>query len=151
MKYNNYYATKKFEEEWAIIEEEYEMAGMSTEAIEEMRAYDWKVKKKDRRFCLHNQYIPQVYDMDDDKTEFMIKYLKSEIEAFENPEEWLQNFEDERLYVAVKELTNRQMLIVIMIYYAGFTKAEVAEKLEISRAAVTSHLKRIKKKIKKFY
>ena len=58
MKYSYFIAKREFEREWEKREKEYREAGMSPEAIAEIRAFDWEVFKSDRNYALHISDVP---------------------------------------------------------------------------------------------
>ena len=78
MKFNYGAEKKKFEEIWKRLEKEYAEAGMSRHAIEEMKAYDWEVFKKERTYCSHNQKINEKLFDNGDEIEFDLNAILEE-------------------------------------------------------------------------
>ena len=60
----------------------------------------------------------------------------------------ISEISDKRLYIVMKELTNRQKEI-ICLYADGFTAIEIAKYLDISVGTVKASISKIRKKINK--
>ena len=65
MEFNYETERNKFKREQAKLRLQYEAAGMSEEAIQEMYDYDWELFKKRRNYCKHNELFdfndPRMY------------------------------------------------------------------------------------------
>lgn len=158
MKYNNRIATEKFNREWAQLEKEYRAAGMSETAIQEMRAFDWDLKKKERIFCWHNQYLPDLsvedLDMDIEMSPLYKKFIEVlavETEYFAEGDQWIDAVEDVKLAIGLKSLTEKQKMIMRLVYVEEYNQLTVANIMGVSEAMISKQMKAIKKKIKKFY
>lgn len=60
------------------------------------------------------------------------------------------DFENENLQAAIKQLTPRQQEILRLMYIEGRTQKEIAEKYGVAKQAVHSAIKRIYANLKKF-
>ena len=65
--------------------------------------------------------------------------------------EMLADKELQKLYAAMKELTERQMEVVQLYFYKGMTQQEIADEIGIGRRAVGNCLEGALKKIKKIF
>lgn len=155
MRYNNYYVTKKFEEEWKILERLYAEAGMSQQSINEMKKFDWDVKKKERVYYSHNRPLPNFMingtECDEAKVEMIDRYIDEiayEADSFVDGEMWIEHFECEVLYSAMEKLSCQERRILRMICLEGYYQKDVAEELGISQQAISKKLKKIKRKVK---
>lgn len=159
MEFNYGLEKKRFEKKWERLEAEYREAGMREEAIEEMKAYDWETFKRERIFCIHNQFyqghrFANDDEIEDGKDPLLEKYFYSfttEDNYFgERRYGWIEQLDDEELIIAVKSMKIEYIEIITRYVYEEETQAEIAESLDITQQVVSRCLERIRKNIKKF-
>ena len=77
-------------------------------------------------------------------------------ELFENPFSsqkmlmWLENIENERLYLALRELKLSQLNLIYLHLVKGYSQREIAAVMKINQKTVSTNIRRAVKKIKKF-
>lgn len=159
MKFNYGLEKKRFDETWERLENEYRVAGMSEEAIEKMKAYDWDQFKKERIYCMHNQfYQGQAFvngdDIEDGKDPLLEKYFDSftEVDVYfsERKHGWVELLDDENLVIAIKSMNAEHVELITNYVYEEMTHRQIAQNLGITRPAVTIKFREIRKNIKKF-
>ena len=139
MKFNYQSEKRKFERRWKQYEMECRNAGMSEEAIAELREYDMEAFRKERIYCMHNQYI------NEDELE-----LKQEDSYFETKRyDWINHIEDEELSKAIKKMENEKIELLTQYAFEEYTQKEIAKYFGISRSSVADRISVIKKKLKK--
>ena len=158
MAYNHGKEEKQFQRMWRRFRKEYREAGMSDEAIEEMYRFDRDVFNRDRAFEIHrhiplpmNNYYSDEYDPDYyEEPEYPVSDESS-------PEHsrywWTEEIDNPMLAAYIKTLSSKDIDLITMFYFEGFTQKEIAEKMVVSQQAVSKRLaqfERIKKKIKNF-
>ena len=158
MKFNYQSEKRKFDERWNKVEKECREAGMSEKAIEELKEYDLAEFRRERIFCIHNQYIND-YEFDDgneadeNKNPFMLKYSKhfSKEDTYFNDNRygWIEQLEDEELIEKVLELSNERIELLTQYVFEEATQKEIAEKMGVSQVAVSKNIKRIRDFLKK--
>lgn len=158
MAYNYAREEKRFKMMWRKLRKEYKAAGMSDEAIEEMYRFDWDVFNRDRAFY-RRRHIPKPNN----------NYYSDENDpdCFEEPEHavtdesspthsrywWIEEIENPMLAAYIKTLSSKDIELITLFYFEGYTQEEIAEKLGISQPAVCKRFARfekIKKNIKIF-
>ena len=76
-------------------------------------------------------------------------------ELFENPFSsqeilmWLENIENERLYLALRELKVSQLNLIYLHLIKGYTQREISAEIKINQKTVSTNIKRAVKKLKK--
>ena len=157
MEFNYESERKRFKREQAELRLQYEAAGMSEEAIQEMYEYDWGMFKKRRSYCLHNE----LFDFNDESMVTFVGELSTDIGMLSNGmlrypsyfedsfEASFQNFNDPRLYRAMLTLTDKQKEACGLYYRDQLNEREIAEMLGIGQQRVSKRLLAAKKKIKK--
>ncbi len=153
MKFN--YASKKrqFMIEWAKTAKEYADAGMSPEAIEIMREYDWERFKSDRIWALHIQDVPEMEEEEeiDDFYENALlvkKYLErvsTEYDAFGNHSRywWINEIDSGAMAKVLSSLTDEDIELLTLAIFEGYTHEEIAFRLSIPRRTVAWRLKQL--------
>lgn len=112
MEFNYETERNRFKREQAKLRLQYEAAGMSEEAIQEMYDYDWELFKKRRNYCKHNE----LFDFNDERIEFFIGELSTDVRMLNDGmlvydryfndsfEDTFHNFNDPRMYKAMLNL-----------------------------------------------
>lgn len=153
MKFNYQSEKLKYLKRWERLKREYKEAGMNENEINEMMDYDWKVFKKERIFCLHNQYMNGVEASEENRngecSMLVLRYpekLSYEEEFMEGPEYWIDNLDTEWIIETAKGLSDEQQTIIRMIVYEGYRISELAAILGIRYDAALKRYLRIKNK-----
>lgn len=158
MKFNYQSEKRKFEKEWKQLRNEYVKAGMEETAIQAMYEYDWEMFKKERVFCIHNQYMPDgEFDNGDPKDEGQNPLLSKFIESLSVMDEyfqdeiygWVNEINDSLILKCIKQLPEEQIELITLYVFQEKSLMEIAEILGISYVAVANRLGRIRKKLKK--
>ena len=76
MKFNYGHEKKKFNAHWEKLAAEYAAAGMSQEAIDKMKKFDWDSFKRDRIYSQHNQSLNS-FENDDASCPIIQRYLEN--------------------------------------------------------------------------
>ena len=139
MKFNYQSEKRKFEKKWKTYEKECRNAGMSEEAIAELKAFDLQEFRKERIFCMHNKYISEM--------ESELKYEDSYFKSTRH--DWVNQIDDEEISELVHELGEERIEILTQYVFEGFTQEEIAEHFSITRSSVADRISVIKKKLKK--
>ncbi len=163
MEFNYGLEKKKFEENWEKLRKEYQEAGMDDKSIEKMYEYDWDMFKKERIWCIHNQFIDGEYQCahngvwktteDSNPLYYLFPeqftYTFSE-EDFEADYAWMEALESESLYDAIASLDDDQRHILELRVIDELTLREIAEIYGIAIGSVNDRIRVIYKKIKKY-
>lgn len=157
MKFNYGREKRKFEATWEKLRKEYKEAGMSEANIQKMYEYDWEMFKKERVFCIHNQFMPDgVFDDDTYKDEgqnplfgkFMEQLSVCDKYFSEEVMEWTEQFENEALRNCLRRLSKEQLELMREYYIQEKSVNEIAEEMGISYTAVANRLDRIRKTLR---
>lgn len=131
---------------------------MSEENIQKMYEYDWEMFKKERVFCMHNQFMPDgVFDDDTYKDEgqnplfgkFMDRLSVCDKYFSEEQMEWIEQVENEMLRKGLRCLSKEQLELLVEYYVLKKSVSEIAEEIGISYTAVANRLDRIRKALRK--
>lgn len=159
MKFNVGLENKRFIKRWNRLEEEYRAAGMTEEAIEEMRIFDWNEFKSRRRFSEHNQFFEGAEFVDGEDTDiddhplhdrFFESFAVEDDYFSERRYGWIEQLDDEDLIIAVKSMKPEYLEIITQYVYEEKTLDEIGALYGVKKAAISNKLTRIKKIIKKF-
>ena len=154
MAYNHGREERQFHMMWRKLRKEYKEAGMSDEAIEKMYLFDRDVFNRDRAFERRRHILlpNNNYYSDEDDSDY---YEEPEYPVSDDssPDHsrywWIEEIEDPMLATFIKMLSLKDIELITMFYFEGFTQKEIAEKKGISQQAVSKRLaqfERIKKK-----
>ena len=158
MEFNYGLEKKRFEEKWERLEVEYREAGMREDAIEEMKDYDWESFKRERIFCMHNQFyqghrFANDDEIEDGKDPLLEKYFYSfttEDNYFgERRYGWIEQLDDEELIEAVKSMKTEYIEIITQYVYEGKTIIEIAADKGVTKQTISEQISIIRKKLKK--
>ena len=158
MKFNYGKEKMKFEILWEKLKTEYKNAGMQDSDIQKMYEYDWEMFKKERVFCMHNQYMPDgIFNDDTYKDEgqnplfekFMEQLSVRDNYFSEESMEWTEQLENEVLRNALRKLSNEQLELIMKYYVQEKSVNEIAEEINLSYTAVANRLDRVRKTLRK--
>ena len=130
--------------------------GMKKEEIREILKFDWEEFKSDRRYCEHNQRLEMFDDPDccaekaspiqkrfNDVLAHEDCYLESTINDI------IEMISDKTVYKALTELTDMQKDLLYEVSVLEHRLGEIADDAEVSRAAISQRMSRIKAIISK--
>ena len=146
--YFNYSAEKqKLVGTWERLAKEYAAAGMSEEAIAQMKEYDMQWMRSRRRYAVHN--IPLLDSPgpgEDDAPIHFLFNLPAKPELFHSSERlgWLDEIEDEQLYKRLRKLKRKDLEVLTLVVLEGYTQADVAKMTHVAPSTICVRMKRIK-------
>lgn len=150
---------KKFNAEWDRLRTEYQADGMSDATIQAVRECDWEQFKRERIFRIHTQSFEGSLFPEGDMTEdTQAPVMKKYIAQFSVPPDsistwdrnaWIEDLDTPELAKRVKSLSQDDLVFLTYLIADGLSRAELSRRLNISRAAVTKRLSRIKKVLEK--
>lgn len=153
-----YYIEKaKFEKEHKKLEKEYADAGMSKEAIAEIKEMDWAEFKQRRVHCENDMDIDfpgtdGAPPMESFKylIEKNIEILSYEDEYFmEELDGFVESIELEPLHELLKSISRKQLIILILISEFGYSETEVGMIMGVTQSAIGHQMIEIRKKAEK--
>ena len=159
MGFNYGYEKKKFDAKWKKLHAEYIEAGMCEADIQTLYDLDWDEVRSDRRYYSRTQPLGGAVFADDDEDAGedqspLLKKFSEQISSMQ-PEiiewgryAWVEDIDDPELARQLKSLSETDREFISYLLIDGLSRAEIARKLNISRAAVTKRINRIKKYLK---
>lgn len=159
MKFNYASEKRKFETMWDRLRLEYREAGMSEENIQKMYEYDWDMFKKERVFCMHNQYMPDgMFENGESKDEGQNPLLHKFREQMsieddylaDEKNHWISKIVNPDLLGAIEKLSEEQLEVLTRAVIMEESLEHIAEDMGIGYFAVANRLSRTKKKMKTF-
>lgn len=157
MKFNYQSEKIKFEKEWARMKVTYEEAGMTQFAIRELYAYDWEMFKKERNFCVHNQYMSDELfkegkSKDDGQNALLSRFaeqLSVRDKYFEDdPYGWIDEIDDVALLKCLKKLTSEQLELITQYVIQEKQVSDIAAFFKTSYTSVANRWSRLKRKLR---
>lgn len=151
---------RKFEEEWERTAAWYAEQGMPTSDIETMREYDWNIFKAQRNWALHTQEVPMTDDADEESGIAESPMIKRYFERFTTKYDtygshsrfwWIEEIHDPRIARVFCKLSDLDKTLLTMIWIEGYTQAECAAILHMTRGAISMKIHRIFSKIAKIH
>ena len=148
---------KNFDRQWAMLRNQYEDAGMSSEAIQAMYDYDWSVFNASRSYQNHTQEIaaPSFEQGEESYSPLMNKYQEA-ISVTEHYHEtksrftWIGEIEDERLLSDLENLKDEDLEIITMYAYKGYDTVEISKAFGTAKQNISKKIHRISNFIKNF-
>ena len=157
----NYRAEKsRFDILWNRLAVEYREAGMSPEAIEEMRQFDWDEFKRRRNCCLHETLFSElepVEESDDPDPAVpnsrIIKQMVVSDTYADTPKsnqyQWLKEITSPTLLNQLLLLSDSDLALINAYMFEGLSQKEISEMLGVNQSVVSRKIKRIKNILKK--
>lgn len=147
---------RKFTEEWKKLYSEYKAAGMSEEDIQDIYAFDLNVFRKNRTEFQRTQPLSE--SSCDDGTEqgesmsALLKKFSSALSvcdkySFQSDPRfaWVDEMENDELYRKIISLPERDIDLLTLIAFEGYSQREVAEIRGIAPAAICKKISKLKK------
>lgn len=147
---------QKFEKHWKVIRQQYESAGMSQDAIEELHDFDWDWFKSRRRYINHLADLPDSVSVEDfpqkgvemSTGDTPVRY-GSVCVASKERYHWIDEIEDERLFCKLMLLSTDDLELLTSLAFEGYTQSEIAQRKAVSQATISRQLSQIKKLLRK--
>ena len=157
MEWNDGTERRRFEREQKELRKQYLAAGMTEDQIQALYAFDREWYKSRRREAVHTQQLDIQTSEDEDinKDNPLYKKFFEKLAVEDNHADysrygWPEEIQDERLYVAISKLTEKDKEIIAMMI-EGFNQNEIAAHFGVKKAAVSRKIGRIKNFLRKFF
>ena len=157
MAWINGFERKRFDEDQKRLAEEYRIAGMTNEQIEQMYQFDLETFNSRRRFTEHTQQFPECVldESSDDKSPLFEKYLTQlSIEAekpFANDRYgWIESIDNPDLAKAMKSLSIEEIELITLFVFEEYTQTEIAKIMGLNQSTICRRLEAKKKFLKNF-
>ena len=152
MEFNYEKEKRLFLSEWKKLRLEYQLAGMSEEAIDNICAFDWKWFCQRRNYINHVQQLPTEF-IDDEAGYRNTNVLKSlnalsvqfDESDFADKYAWLDTIDTVHLADKLKRLSSDDLDLLTLMVIHGFKQADIARDTDRSRSSISQKIKRIKK------
>ena len=156
MGFNYAFEMKKFTKKWDKLRKEYEAVGMSEQDIQVMYEFDLNVFRNNRNECNHTQPLSgNLYEdqseQDETTSVLLKKFLKETSEndkhCFQdNPRyAWIDELENDELYTKICLLPQKDIDLITLIVFEGYTQQEVAVMRGNTATAICKKVKKLKK------
>jgi len=158
MKFNYASEKRKFETMWERLRIEYREAGMSEENIQKMYEYDWDMFKKERVFCMHNQFMPDgVFENDEPKDEgqnpllhkFKEQMSTEDVYFADEKNHWISQINNQDLLKGLEMLSVEQLELLERGVIMEESLEQILKETGLGYYAIANRLSRIKRKVKK--
>lgn len=139
---------KLFEKRQAVLAKQYRSVGMTEEQIQQMYEFDLAVYRSERIFYTHTQALEFNFADDEDVGEVSNYLLERQTEHFRNYSNrywWVDELE--RLYSAVKNMSDAEKELITLYVFDGYTQKEIAAIRNCTRQAIGYQLKKIENKL----
>ncbi len=151
----------KFDREWSILEKQYREAGMSDEAIEQMREYDISVFNRRRSWATYETPFSEVLpdestapDLNIESLTIGEKILAEDVYhvlTIDVRLNWINELPDSDLVERLLQLSKSDLVILSAYVFEGMKQKEIGENLGFTQSDISQKLTRIKKILKNFY
>ena len=157
MEWNDGKERAKFEREQAKLREQYIAAGMSEEQIRQLYECDLEWYKSCRREARHTQPLDFVVDGDGEVRKdnplykkFSDKLTVEDRHFLSSDETWLDDMKNEKLYRAIRSLSESDRELLTDLFSLGLSQKEIALKRGVKKAALSRKVSRLKLFLRKF-
>lgn len=160
MKYNVARERIKFFAEQEKLAKQYRTAGMTEDQIKLLFDYDYEMFKKERVFREHNNFVDMsTFDggqVAEENYSNIEKYMEKFTVELENIKlsgrfGWIEEIEHQKLYATLKKLSKKDVKLVTMYIFEGYTLADIAKIWGVSPQAVGKRMRRVKKFLKNIF
>ena len=160
MKFNYATEQRKFIKEWKKLYKEYNDVGMDEQVIQAMYEFDLNVFRKNRNECNHTQpLVGSLYDDEirqDDSVSTLLKKFDTELSVrdkhcFQSSPRyaWIDEIENDELYLKIILLPEKDIDLLTLIVFEGYTQREIAKMRGVTPAAICKNIKNLKKLLSK--
>lgn len=147
---------RKFEAEWQKRRQEYEQAGMASDAIESLYHFDLDAFRSRRRYETWTQPMPDRYPAENHVgTPSLQKNYKRLSTTFDEADffgetAWLDTIEDPALLKHLRKLSQKDLELLRFLVLEEHTQEELAQKWHCSQSSISNQFRRIKKFLRNF-
>lgn len=147
MSWNNGKERKLFEKRQAVLAEQYRAVGMTEEQIQQMYEFDLAVFRSERIYYTHTQALEINFEDEDvgDVSNYLLECQTEHCKNYSNRYWWIEDLE--KLYYAVKNLTDADKELITLYVFEGCTQKEIAIIRNCDQGTVSRHLNKIKEKL----
>ena len=144
----------KFEANWKKLQREYEDAGMSPEAIDNMHTYDWEAFLAHRIHSSHTQALPVCLSesTEDDRSTLFQKYpslsVSFDIDDFSERYSWVETISNDHLTAKLKSLPSEDLELLTFLIIEEHDQEELARRWGCSQSAISQRFKKLKEFLK---
>lgn len=142
------YNKAKEEYKWKVWKEQEEKKlrelGVSEEVIAELRDYDWNCFKQERNYKNHQMPDTDFIERTEDASG------KWEIQQPVNVQDFIKSLDDNKLRKELQKL-DQVTLYIILLKTFGYGTEEIGKLLGMKANTVSARMKRIEKKLKKYF
>lgn len=154
MGFNNGFARSCLQKKWEKLRIEYRAAGMSEDAIQSMYNFDVQVVNSEQTYYRHTADLT-TGDAAPDDAQRKKRYEKavSVVDTYHetaNRFAWIGEIENECLLAALETLAPKDLELLTLYVYEGYTVTEISKILHCSQPTVSRKIRRIKNFLKKF-
>ena len=156
MKYNYYIAQKEFERMWEKTEKACLEAGMSPEAITELKEFDWTLFKSDRIYALHTSDVPmseedEFFDVPSILSLCPQAMVATNYDIFGGHSRywWLEEIENPCLAIGIGALTEDDKELLTLYILEQKTECEIARALGVHHTTISRRLQKIFSRFKR--
>jgi len=157
MAFNKGYELKKFEARWAKLHIKYAAAGMNEDAIQQMYDYDRQMFNAERTHLERTQEFtaPTYESSEEEASPLMLRYQDA-ITVTDTYHEtksrfaWIGEIEDERLLSALESLNDKDLEMLTLYAYEGFSTVELSKVYRIAHQNISKRISKITKILKNF-
>lgn len=147
MSFNYAKEKRKFDEEWTRLQEQYSKAGMSAEAIAQMKAFDWGWFCSRRVYDWHTQSFPEEAIRDEDAQSNLFRKFAALSVTFDAVPSgrygWIEAIEDENLYGKIHTLSPNDLELITLYFAENYDQMEIAVMQGCDQSTVSRRLQKI--------
>ena len=156
MSFNNGNERRKLNAKWEQLRVQYREAGMSEEAIQAMYEFDLGVLNSERAYDANTVAVCDGEDDVDARKAADLKQYEAAITVTDTYREtksrfaWIGEIENERLLVALENLSEDDLILLTLYVYEGYTESEISKAFSISQPAIHKRIEKITIFLNKF-
>ena len=159
MRFNYGDERRKLDKAWKELRCEYLSAGVSEDIIDEVYKLDREWLNSERSYLTHTVSFEGSFKPDSDMTEeSQSPLMKDNLHSLSVTHEicswgryeWIEDLDNPDLALEIKSLTLEDIEFLTYLIVDKLSCAEISRELNISRAAVSKRMKRIRKILHKF-
>ena len=153
MSFNYAKEEQVFLEKWRKLSAEYIGAGMAVEDTWEMYNFDRELFCKERTYIRHNQEFPaETIAEESSESSLVNRYTRLTVQfdesEFSGRFAWIEAVNDSVLAGKLKALSAQDLELLTLIAIEGYSKSDVARKIDGARNTISKKIARIKRVLK---
>lgn len=146
---------RKFDAEWKKLRKQYEQAGMSDDAIEQLYQFDLEAFRSWRNYSVQTQQLPDLYidKENEEKHSSLLKKFKTLSTTFDESDfpgryAWVDEIEDAGLAEKIRRLSADDLELLTLIAIDGYSQSALGRIRGCTKNAISKKIIRIKKFLK---